>query len=111
MDIGPNLGVPDPAPWGAAPKKTPPAPALAPVIVPVEVDIGKRFEQMLWAEMLSHAGLEDSLTLGGGESASAFSRYVVEAIAEDIAEKHPLGLAGSVNTYAQLEASGGKGGT
>ena len=98
MDIGPNLGVPDPAPWGEPPQKLPP--------VRTEIDIGKRFEQMLWAEMLTHAGLEESLTLGGGESASAFSRYVVEAIAEDIAEKHPLGLAGSVDAYTQFDVSG-----
>ncbi|PKP83099.1 MAG: hypothetical protein CVT79_03370 [Alphaproteobacteria bacterium HGW-Alphaproteobacteria-18] len=52
---------------------------------------------MLWAEMLSHAGLEKSLTLGGGEAASAFSRYVVEAIAEDLAESRPLGLARKVD--------------
>ena len=55
-------------------------------------DIGKRFEQMLWAEMLMHAGLEEALTKNGGDAASSFSRYVVEAIAADIAEKHPLGL-------------------
>ena len=55
-------------------------------------DINKRFEQMLWAEMLMHAGLEEALTKNGGEAASSFSRYVVEAIAADIAEKHPLGL-------------------
>lgn len=61
-------------------------------------EIGKRFEQMLWAEMLSHAGLEKSLTLGGGEAASAFSRYVVESIAEDLAESHPLGLARQVDS-------------
>lgn len=51
-----------------------------------------RFEQMLWSEMLSHAGLEKAFTQGGGEGASAFSRFVVEAIAKDLAEKHPLGL-------------------
>ena len=55
-------------------------------------DINKRFEQMLWAEMLMHAGLEEALTKNGGEAASSFSRYVVEAIAADIAEQHPLGL-------------------
>lgn len=55
-------------------------------------DINKRFEQMLWAEMLMHAGLEEALTKNGGDAASSFSRYVVEAIAADIAEKHPLGL-------------------
>jgi len=64
---------------------------------PERSEIGKRFEQMLWAEMLSHAGLEKSLTLGGGEAASAFSRYVVESIAADLAETHPLGLARRVD--------------
>ena len=67
---------------------------------PERSEIGKRFEQMLWAEMLSHAGLEKSLTLGGGEAASAFSRYVVEAIAADLAETHPLGLARRVDDLA-----------
>jgi len=56
-------------------------------------EIKVRFEQMLWAEMLSHAGLEKAFTQGGGEAASAFSRYVVESIARDLAEKHPMGLA------------------
>lgn len=102
MDIGPNLGVPDPAPVGAPERTT-----LKPPSAAADVDVGKRFEQMLWAEMLSHAGLEKSLTQGGGESASAFSRYVVEAIAEDIAEKHPLGLTGSTGVYNQVGRSGG----
>ncbi len=64
---------------------------------PEPSEIGKRFEQMLWAEMLTHAGLEKSFTLGGGEAASAFSRYVVEAIAEDLAASHPLGFARKVD--------------
>ncbi len=55
-------------------------------------EIAQRFEQMLWAEMLSHAGLEKAVSQGGGEAASAFSRYVVEAIAKDMAAAHPLGL-------------------
>jgi len=59
-------------------------------------DIKQRFEEMLWAEMLSHAGLEKAFTQGGGEAASAFSRYVVEAIAKDLAEKHPLGLGDNI---------------
>lgn len=69
-------------------------------------EIGKRFEQMLWAEMLSHAGLEKSLTLGGGEAASAFSRYVVESIAADLAETHPLGLARKVDEVTGGQAPG-----
>lgn len=51
-----------------------------------------RFEQLLWAELLTHTGLEKALTLGGGDGAAMFSRYFVEAIAADIAEQHPLGL-------------------
>lgn len=55
-------------------------------------DTSVRFEQLLWAELLTHTGLEDALTLGGGQGASMFSRYFVEAIAADLAEQHPLGL-------------------
>lgn len=58
-------------------------------------DAKLRFEKMLWAELLVHTGLEKALTLGGGEGASMFSRYFVEAIAADIAEQHPLGLLDS----------------
>ena len=56
-------------------------------------EIGRRFEQMLWTEMLSHAGLEEAFTRSGGEAAASFSRFVVEAIARDLAERHPLGFA------------------
>lgn len=59
-------------------------------------ELGQRFEQMLWAEMLSHAGLEKAFTQGGGEAASSFSRYIVEAIAEDLARSHPLGFADKI---------------
>lgn len=71
---------------------------------PEREDIAQRFEQMLWAEMLSHAGLEKAVTQGGGEAASAFSRYVVEAIAKDLAAAHPLGLTreGSAGTLTAL---------
>jgi len=65
-----------------------------------ETDIGLRFEQMLWAEMLTHTGLEDALTKNGGEAAAAFSRFVVESIAADIAEKHPLGLSAGAQPAA-----------
>lgn len=58
-------------------------------------DAKLRFEQLLWAELLVHTGLEDALTLGGGQGASMFSRYFVEAIAADIAKQHPLGLLDS----------------
>ena len=67
-------------------------------------NIGERFEQMLWAEMLTHAGLEKAFSQGGGESASAFSRYVVEAVAKDIAASHPLGLADAVKYNRQPQS-------
>lgn len=63
-------------------------------------DAAKRFEQLLWAEMLSHAGLEKSFTQSGGEGASAFARYIVEAIAKDLAETHSLGLGDRIDEVA-----------
>lgn len=50
----------------------------------------RQLDQLLWTEMLRHAGFEDALSRGSGESASAFTRYVVEDIARDLAEAHPL---------------------
>ena len=61
------------------------------------LELGQRFEQMLWAEMLSHAGLEKAFTQGGGEAAASFSRYIVEAISADLARSHPLGFADKIN--------------
>lgn len=55
-------------------------------------ELGVKFEKMLWAEMLRHAGLEKAMTRSGGEGASAFAQFMVEAIAEDIARRSPLGL-------------------
>lgn len=60
--------------------------------VELSEDAKLRFERLLWAELLTHTGLEKAMTLGGGEGASMFSRYFVEAIAEDLAEQQPLGL-------------------
>ncbi len=70
-------------------------PRVRPQVDQPSADIGQRFEQMLWSEMLSHAGLEKAFTQSGGEGAAAFSRYIVEAIAKDIALTHPLGLGPS----------------
>ncbi len=81
-------------PTGVAP--TPTQPKLS-----AEEDTNVRFEQLLWAELLTHTGLEKALTLGGGEGASMFSRYFVEAIAADIAEQHPLGLLDKQDAVAQ----------
>lgn len=59
--------------------------------------IGQRFEQMLWTEMLTYAGLDEAFSQGGGEAASSFSRFLVEAVAKDLAESHPLGLGEAVD--------------
>ncbi len=69
-------------------------------------NIGQRLEQMLWVEMLSHAGLEKAFTQAGGEAASAFSRYIVEAIAKDMAEQHPLGLGQATEQTIAASAKG-----
>lgn len=69
------------------------------------MDLRLRFEQMLWSEMLSHAGLEKAFTQGGGGDASAFSRFIVEAIAKDLAEKHPLGFGEKALAAAQPPAT------
>ncbi len=64
----------------------------SPANTAIQDETAVKFEKLLWAELLTHTGLEDALTLGGGQGASMFSRYFVEAIAGDIAEQHPLGL-------------------
>lgn len=78
------------APIGATP--SPEMPASPSPIDAASEESKVKFEQLLWAELLTHTGLEDALTLGGGDGASMFARYFVEAIAEDIAKQHPLGL-------------------
>ena len=59
-------------------------------------DLGKRFEQMLWTEMLSYAGLDKAFAQDGGQAAETFSRYLIESIAADLAETHPMGLGEAV---------------
>ncbi|MEL6322667.1 MAG: hypothetical protein AAFQ84_00355 [Pseudomonadota bacterium] len=58
-----------------------------------EAGVGQQLEKLLWTELLKHSGLESALTQGAGESAPAFARYALEAIAEDLAERTPLGIA------------------
>ncbi len=60
--------------------------------------------------MLSHAGLEKAFTQSGGEAAASFSRMIVESIAEDLAERHPLGFdpVGTGPKQAGPAASGGQ---
>jgi hypothetical protein len=60
-------------------------------------EIGKRFEQMLWTEMLTYAGLDKAFAQGGGQAAETFSRYVVESIAADLSKAHPMGLGEAVD--------------
>ncbi len=91
------------APLGTAITETRSTSATTPTVQTPDAaeDSKLRFEQLLWAELLTHTGLEDALTLGGGEGAAMFSRFFVEAIASDIAKQHPLGLLD-----AELPASG-----
>ncbi|GAB5459093.1 MAG: hypothetical protein Hens3KO_21230 [Henriciella sp.] len=70
---------------------------------PQDEDIGLQFEKMLWAEMLSHAGFEDALTMNGGESASAFSRFIIDEIATDLAAISPLGFSDKIGLYAVVQ--------
>jgi len=63
-------------------------------------DIGRKFEELLWAEMLSESGFEEALTMNGGDAASGFSRFVIEQIAADLALKHPLGLSDAAGVDA-----------
>ncbi|MEM5518846.1 hypothetical protein WNY37_17945 [Henriciella sp. AS95] len=91
--------------------KTPATGPSAPAKEDAHADISKRFEQMLWAEMLRHTGLEDALTKSGGQGTEAFTQFVIEAIAEDMAEQHPLGLnpiPEAAEAYARLDAQGKK---
>ena len=64
---------------------------------------------LLWAEMLAHTGLEEAFTKSGGQAASAFSRMIIESIAEDLARSHPLGLdaTGLNDRTAQVSMEGG----
>ena len=64
----------------------------APATADKNADMNLRFEQMLWAEMLKYSGLEKAFSSAGGEGAAAFTQFAVEAIARDLAEKHPLGF-------------------
>ncbi len=64
----------------------------APATTDKNADMNLRFEQMLWAEMLKYSGLEKAFSSAGGEGAAAFTQFAVEAIARDLAEKHPLGF-------------------
>ena len=62
----------------------------------------QQIEKLLWTEMLKYSGLEEAFSSQGGEGSSAFARYMVEAIAEDIARTQPLGFE------AKIDSSGGQ---
>ena len=86
-----------------------PSKAASSALADERADINKRFEEMLWAEMLRHTGLEESMTKSGGQGASAFTQFVIEAIAADLAEQHPLGLdpvPQAAAAYNQLSPEG-----
>ena len=72
--------------------RSPKSPQIAKADDQARSEIGIKFEKMLWAEMLRHTGLEKAVTKSGGQGASAFAQFMVEAIAEDIARRNPLGF-------------------
>jgi hypothetical protein len=76
-----------------------------PIKTPGEPDMGKQLEQLLWTEMLSHTGLEKTMAAGGAEGASEFFRFMIEAMARDFAEQHPLGLSEKIQAVSLDAAS------
>lgn len=101
----PSSRTPQPAqPTATSPAASSYTPPVQPVRAPAgqtfsapassdrNAELNIRFEQMLWAEMLRHTGLEEAFSSVGGEGAAAFTQFAVEAIAKDLAEKHPLGF-------------------
>jgi hypothetical protein len=90
--------------WPDPPDMRPARPAApVPAPIPERSEAALRFEQLLWAEMLSHAGLEKSFTQGGGEGASAFARYIVEEIARDLAKTRSLGIGEKIDELASRQ--------
>lgn len=76
-------------------------------------ELNKKFEKMLWAEMLRHTGMEEAFTKAGGQAAAAFTQFAIEAIAEDLAEKQPFGFNSverTMKAYEQLPNAGGSNG-
>ncbi|WDI31548.1 rod-binding protein [Hyphococcus flavus] len=61
----------------------------------------KEFEAVFIAEMLSHAGLDKAVSENSGHGGEAFSRMLVEAYAEQLADKGGFGLADQI--YRQLK--------
>ena len=55
-----------------------------------------RLETLFWSEMLKHSGLEKSFTLGGGDGAQSFARFMIDEIAADLAVNRPLGIGHKV---------------
>ena len=47
-----------------------------PATTDMSEDAKLRFEKLLWAELLTHTGLEKAMTLGGGEG--AFTMYTCD---------------------------------
>ena len=58
------------------------------------------FEASFIAQMLTFSGLDEALTAGGGEEASAFTSFYIQGLAEQIAEQGGFGLAD--NFYGQM---------
>ncbi len=57
---------------------------------------GAEFEALFIAQMLEYSGLSKALTMNGGEGVEAFSRFMIEQLAEDLVEQGGFGLSESI---------------
>lgn len=56
----------------------------------------KEFEQSFIAQMLTHSGIAEALTAGGGKGADAFTGFYIDQLAEKLADEGGFGLADSI---------------
>ncbi len=57
---------------------------------------GAEFEALFIAQMLEYSGLSKAFTMNGGEGVEAFSRFMIEQLAEDLVEQGGFGLSESI---------------
>ena len=93
-----SLGTP---PQSAA--VVPPVPAAPSGIIHSDIkDASLAFEAVFIGQMLTHSGLADAFTTESGGISEAMSGFIVEAVAEPLAERGGFGLAAPLE--AQLLA-------
>jgi peptidoglycan hydrolase FlgJ len=57
---------------------------------------GAEFEALFIAQMLEYSGLSKAFTMNGGEGVAAFSRFMIEQLAEDLVDQGGFGLSESI---------------